>query len=56
MNGYFISKPRLDIKDKYWGVERIVYTKINLLEIDSDNLSEKIFGKFDTLRNIGNII
>ena len=56
MNGYFISKPRVDILDKYWGVERVFYTKIDLLEIDSDNLSEKIFGKFDKLRSIDNII
>lgn len=51
-DGYFISTPTPDIKDKYWSVERVIYTKIDLLEIDSSNVNEKIFGEFDTLRDI----
>ena len=52
MPGYFISKPESSIKEKYWDVESVIYTNIDLLEIDSDNVKEKIFKEFDTLRDI----
>lgn len=51
-DGYFISKPTPEVKDRYWGIKRVIYTKIDLLEIDSNNIDEKIFGEFDTLKDI----
>lgn len=52
MGGYFISKPEPSVKEKYWSVERVIYTKIGLLEIESNNIHEKIFGTFKILRSI----
>lgn len=50
---YYVSKPATEnIKNKYWGIERVVYTTFDLLQLNSNNISEKVFGEFDTLRNL----
>lgn len=47
--GYYISEPTPDLKSRYWDVKRVIYTKTDLLQIDSSNVSKNIFGEFDTL-------
>lgn len=51
--GYRVSEPETEnIKSKYWGVKRVVYTTTDLLQLNSDNISDKVFGEFDVLRNL----
>lgn len=50
---YYVSKPATEnIKNKYWGIERVVYTTLDLLQLNSNNILEKVFGEFDKLRNL----
>lgn len=50
-NNYFESKPEREyMKEKYWGLQRVVYTEINLIDVTANNIEEKIFGEFDKLR------
>jgi hypothetical protein len=50
---YYIAEPETEnVKDKYWGVRRVIYTTFNLLQLDSNNISEKVFGEFDKLKNL----
>lgn len=50
---YCISEPETEsIKNKYWGIKRAIYTTINLLQLDSNNISEKVFDEFNTLKNL----
>lgn len=52
-NAYFISEPETEnIKNKYWGVKRVVYTTTDLLRLESNNISDKVFGEFNILRNL----
>jgi hypothetical protein len=52
-DGYRVSEPESqNIKEKYWGIKRIVYTTVDLLQLDSNNISGKVFGEFDILRNL----
>ncbi len=52
-DGYFMSVPATqDTKRDYWNIKKVLYTKIDLLQIDSSNLSQKIFGEFDILSSI----
>lgn len=50
---YYVSEPGSeDIRNKYWGIKRIVYTSFDLIQLNSDNISEKIFGEFDKLKDL----
>ncbi len=48
--GYFVSQPVEAQKEKYWKLIRVVYTKIYLTRVTSDNANDLIFGDFDTLK------
>jgi hypothetical protein len=51
--GYYVSEPETEnVKSKYWGIKRVVYTTFDLLQLNSNNILEKVFGEFDTLRNL----
>lgn len=50
--GYRVSKPSEDIKNKYWGIKRIIYTTVDLIQLQSNNVPEKVFGEFDILKNL----
>jgi hypothetical protein len=49
-DGYYITIPTEDTKTKYWNLKKCVYTNIDLIQINSSNVSEKIFDTFDTLK------
>lgn len=36
----------------YWGLKKVTSKTIDLLEVTSDNLQEKIFGEFDKLAEL----
>lgn len=46
--------PNLGMEDKiakeYWGLKRIVYTKIPLIELTAENTKDIIFGSFNSLK------
>lgn len=47
---YKIATPKNDKSSKtYWGLKKVTTRTIDLLEVTSDNLQEKIFGEFDKL-------
>ena len=48
--GCFVSQPVKAQKEKYWKLVRVVYTKICLTQVTSDNVNSLIFGGFDTLK------
>lgn len=53
-NKYIIRRtvePGRDLS-KYMGVKSVIYTAIPLVEINADNLREKIFGTFDKLAEL----
>lgn len=53
IDGYYISEPETeDVKIKYWGIKRVVYTNTDLLELDTKNIKGKVFREFDKLRNL----
>lgn len=43
---------KLKILKKYRGVKRVVYTTIDLLQLESSNISDKVFGEFNILSNL----
>ena len=49
---YFGSCPSSTLKERYWNLERVVYTKIDLTVINADNVKELIFGEFDNLKSL----
>lgn len=50
---YYFSKPESEnIMNRYRGVKMVVYTKHKLIELKSDNISEKIFGAFENLKDL----
>jgi hypothetical protein len=52
-DGYYVSEPETEnVQSKYWGIKRVVYTTFDLLQLNSNNILEKVFGEFDTLRNL----
>lgn len=51
-DGYKISIPKNEKCSKtYWGLKKVTTKTIDLMEITSENLQEKIFGEFDKLTN-----
>lgn len=50
--GYYVSEPKKNVKDKYWGIKRVVYTNLDLFQLTSDSISEKVFGQFDQLTDL----
>jgi len=47
------SKPRNEsISNKYWGLKNVKYKRHELLEINKDNVADKVFRQFDELRNL----
>ncbi|MBM7581207.1 hypothetical protein JOD02_000030 [Caldicoprobacter guelmensis] len=50
---YFVSQPRTEeIKIRYGDIKRVVCTTVDLTELNSSSVPEKIFGKFDALRGL----
>lgn len=49
---YRISTPKNDIKSRYWNIDKVVYAKIDLLKVTSNNMPLKIFGEFDILKTL----
>lgn len=47
-----LPKPSVavQIAKKYWGLKRIVYTKVPLVDITAQNAKELIFGSFEKLK------
>lgn len=41
-----------DVKARYGNVKRIIQTTVDLTELNSSSVSEKIFGQFDALREL----
>lgn len=47
---YKVATPKNEKSSKaYWGLEKVTSKAIDLMEITSDNLQEKVFGEFDKL-------
>jgi len=50
---YSIATPKNEKSSKtYWGLKKVITLEINLMEITSENLKEKIFDNFDRLRKM----
>ncbi|MGL4108401.1 hypothetical protein [Clostridium sp. LP20] len=48
---YIVSTPKEGYKDTYWGLERVIFRVLSLLEINGDNAGSLIFGEFDKLKD-----
>jgi len=52
-DGYYVSEPETEnMKSKYWGINRVVYTTSDLLQLNTNSISKKIFGEIDILRGL----
>lgn len=52
-NGYRISRPKnKKNSETYWGLKKAITSEIPLLDLNADNLQNKIFGEFDRLSKI----
>lgn len=52
-DNYFMSIPATEeTKIGYWNIEKVLFTKTDLLQIESSNVPQKIFGEFDILNSI----
>lgn len=50
---YSIATPKNEkSSNTYWGLKKVITLEINLMEITSENIKEKIFDNFDRLRNL----
>lgn len=50
---YFIGVPKNEkYSDSYWGLKKVTYCEIDLMAVNSDNLKELIFNRFDLLRQL----
>lgn len=50
---YFLSKPiNKTVKEKYWGINNVVFTEYNLITITKDNVLNSIFKQFNYLKSL----
>lgn len=50
---YKIATPKSEKSSKtYWGLKKVISKAIDLIEVNSDNLQENIFGEFDKLAEL----
>lgn len=47
---YTAGIPKGSYKKSYWGLNRTVFKHMDLIDVNSDNVSTKIFGEFDKLK------
>lgn len=48
---YTMGIPKGSYKKSYWGLNRTIFRSGNLLELNSENVSDYIFKEFDRLKN-----
>lgn len=51
MGNYWIGTPKNErYSSRHWGLKKVIYEKIDLMEVNSENLKDIIFDSFDSMR------
>ena len=37
------------VSEKYWGLKKVIFKEINLVDVNADNYYDKIFGTIESL-------